>query len=265
MIEVQNISKTFKVFQRDAGMMSAFRALFHRTYTPVHALNDLSFTIQEGEIVGLIGPNGAGKSTTVKVLSGILVPDAGTCVINGRVPWKERKAHVKEIGVVFGQRSQLWWDVPIIDSFSLLKDIYKIPEEEYQKNLTELTETLDLADILKTPARQLSLGQRMRCEIAASLLHDPKILFLDEPTIGLDVVSKRAVREFIKKRNEEKGTTIILTTHDTMDLEALTERILLIGKGRILLDGRLEELKRQYAEGSNLEDVVVRLYEEYHL
>ena len=161
--------------------------------------------------------------------------------------------------------SQLWWDVPIIDSFSLLKDIYKIPEEEYQKNLKELTETLDLADILKTPARQLSLGQRMRCEIAASLLHDPKILFLDEPTIGLDVVSKRAVREFIKKRNEEKGTTIILTTHDTLDLEALTERILLIGKGRILLDGRLEELKRQYAEGSNLEDVVVRLYEEYHL
>ena len=193
------------------------------------------------------------------------MPDAGTCVINGRVPWKERKAHVKEIGVVFGQRSQLWWDVPIIDSFSLLKDIYKIPEEEYQKNLKELTETLDLSDILKTPARQLSLGQRMRCEIAASLLHDPKILFLDEPTIGLDVVSKRAVREFIKKRNEEKGTTIILTTHDTLDLEALTERILLIGKGRILLDGRLEELKRQYAEGSNLEEVVVRLYEEYHL
>lgn len=265
MIEVQNISKTFKVFQRDAGMMSAFRALFHRKYTLVHALNGLSFTIQEGEIVGLIGPNGAGKSTTVKVLSGILVPDGGTCVINGRVPWKERKAHVKEIGVVFGQRSQLWWDVPIIDSFTLLKDIYRIPETEYQKNLAELTETLDLADILKTPARQLSLGQRMRCEIAASLLHDPKILFLDEPTIGLDVVSKRAVRDFIKKRNEEKGTTIILTTHDTLDLEALTERILLIGKGRILLDGRLEDLKQQYAEGSNLEDVVVRLYEEYHL
>lgn len=139
MIEVQNISKTFKVFQRDAGMMSAFRALFHRKYTLVHALNGLSFTIREGEIVGLIGPNGAGKSTTVKVLSGILVPDGGTCVINERVPWKERKAHVKEIGVVFGQRSQLWWDVPIIDSFSLLKDIYKIPETEYQNNLAELT------------------------------------------------------------------------------------------------------------------------------
>ena len=265
MIEVQNISKSFRVFRRDAGMKAAFRALFHRTYTTVQALDKITFTINEGEIVGLIGPNGAGKSTTVKVLSGILVPDGGICLINGRVPWKERKAHVKEIGVVFGQRSQLWWDVPIIDSFSLLKDIYKIPDEKYQKNLEELTQTLDLGELLKTPARQLSLGQRMRCEIAASLLHDPKILFLDEPTIGLDAVSKRALREFIKKRNEEKGTTIILTTHDTLDLEALTERILLIGKGRILLDGRLEDLKKQYPEGSNLEDVVIRLYEEYHL
>ena len=193
------------------------------------------------KMVGYIGPNGAGKSSTIKVLSGILTPDKGECLINGRVPWKERREHVRDIGVVFGQRSQLWWDVPVIDSFELLKDIYKIPQNAYRDRKEELTELLKLGDILRTPTRQLSLGQRMRCEIAASLLHNPKILFLDEPTIGLDAVSKIAVRGFVQELNKKYNTTVILTTHDMQDIEALTNRIMLIGKGRLLLDGSLEE------------------------
>lgn len=233
-------------------MKAATRALFHKEYERVEALRDVSFTIEDGEMVGYIGPNGAGKSSTIKVMSGILTPDSGTCVINGRVPWKERTAHVADIGVVFGQRSQLWWDVPVIDSFELLRDIYKIETSAYRCNLEELTALLNLSDILRTPARQLSLGQRMRCEIAASLLHDPRILFLDEPTIGLDAVSKIAVRDFIKRRNQERGTTVILTTHDMQDIEALTKRILLIGKGQILLNGQLDELKKRYAVAQTL-------------
>lgn len=245
MIELKHITKTFKVAKRNAGFKEAAKALFHREYTHIHALQDVSFTIGDGEMVGYIGPNGAGKSSTIKIMSGILTPDSGECIINGRTPWKDRINHVQEIGVVFGQRSQLWWDVPVIDSLELLRDIYKIPAEVYQKNLSELIELLDLGEIVRTPARQLSLGQRMRCEIAASLLHDPKILFLDEPTIGLDAVSKIAVREFIKTVNKEKKTTVILTTHDMQDIEALTERILLIGKGRILMDGSLSQLRQR--------------------
>ncbi len=245
MIEVKHISKTFRVAKRDAGLKNAVRSFFKRDYTEVKALKDISFTIGEGEMVGYIGPNGAGKSSTIKIMSGVMSPDSGECIINGRVPWKERTAHVQQIGVVFGQRSQLWWDVPVIDSFELIRDIYRVPEAEYQKNASRLIEMLDIGEIVKTPARQLSLGQRMRCEIAASLLHSPSILFLDEPTIGLDAVSKIAVREFIKQLNREKGTTVILTTHDMQDIEALTERILLIGKGKILLDGSLEELKKR--------------------
>ena len=179
----------------------------------------------------------------VKVMTGVLTPDNGICRIDGRTPWKERKAHVARIGVVFGQRSQLWWDLPVNDSFDLIRDIYRVPEDRYRKNVRELSEMLSLGEILKTPARQLSLGQRMRCEIAASLLHDPKVLFLDEPTIGLDAASKLAVREFIRSLNRTRGTTILLTTHDMQDIEALTRRIILIGKGRILLDGPLEDLK----------------------
>ena len=245
MIELQHISKTFRVAKRNGGFGEAAKALFHREYTQIHALQDVSFTIGDGEMVGYIGPNGAGKSSTIKIMSGILTPDSGQCRINGRIPWKERTAHVQEIGVVFGQRSQLWWDVPVIDSFELLRDIYRVEQQTYRRNLDQLTQLLDLGEIVRTPARQLSLGQRMRCEIAASLLHDPKILFLDEPTIGLDAVSKIAVREFIKTINREKKTTVILTTHDMQDIEALTERILLIGKGRILLDGSLSELRQR--------------------
>jgi len=248
MITLSGINKTFKVAKRQAGFGQAVKALFSREYDLVHALNDVSFTIGDGEMVGYIGPNGAGKSTTIKIMCGILTPDSGECNIDGRIPWRERVAHVREIGVVFGQRSQLWWDVPIIDSFELIRDIYKADEKTYKNSLDELTELLDLSELLKTPARSLSLGQRMRCEIAASLLHTPKIIFLDEPTIGLDAVSKIAVRQFIKKLNTEHGTTVILTTHDMQDIEALTERILLIGKGKILLDGSLAELKKHSSE-----------------
>ena len=206
MITMEHVGKSYKVAKRNAGFGEACKAFFHREYEVIHALNDVSFTIQDGEMVGYIGPNGAGKSSTIKILSGILTPDSGTCLVDGRVPWKNRIQHVGQIGVVFGQRTQLWWDVPVIDSFELLKDIYSISENTYQTNLNELTELLNLGELLRTPARQLSLGQRMRCEIAASLLHSPKILFLDEPTIGLDAVSKLAVRDFIKKQNEIHGT-----------------------------------------------------------
>lgn len=242
MIEVQHLSKTFYVRRRESGLKNAAAALFKKR-EPVPALQDISFSVADGEMVGYIGPNGAGKSTTIKVMTGVLTPDHGICQIDGRTPWKERKAHVARIGVVFGQRSQLWWDLPVNDSFDLIRDIYRVPEDRYRKNVRELSEMLSLGEILRTPARQLSLGQRMRCEIAASLLHDPKVLFLDEPTIGLDAASKLAVREFIRSLNRTRGTTILLTTHDMQDIEALTRRIILIGKGRILLDGPLEDLK----------------------
>ena len=244
MIEVEHITKDYKVAKREAGLYNAVKALFSRKQDTVRALNDISFKIDDGEILAYIGPNGAGKSTTIKILCGILTPDKGNCIVDGYVPWKDRKSYVKNIGVVFGQRSQLWWDIPIIDSFELLKDMYDIDSRTYKQNVSELCKLLDLEKIVKTPARNLSLGQRMRCEIAASLLHNPKILFLDEPSIGLDAVSKLAVRDFIKRINAEKGTTVILTTHDMQDIEALTHRVMLIGKGQILLDGSLEELKK---------------------
>ena len=264
MIEVKNLKKTFKVSKRNSGFTSAFKSFFKRDYKTVNALNDISFKINEGEMVGYIGPNGAGKSTTIKIMSGILYPDSGECIINGKVPWKDRKEYVKDIGVVFGQRSQLWWDVPVIDSFDLLRDIYKVSKDQYNKNINELKELLDIGDIIKTPTRQLSLGQRMRCEIAASLIHNPKLLFLDEPTIGLDSISKIAVRDFIKNINKERKTTVILTTHDTQDIEALTNRIILIGKGQVLLDGKLDDLKEKL-NSTNVEEVVVSLYKEFKI
>ena len=244
MIEFQNISKNYKITKREAGFHNAVKSFFSRQYELVPALSDVSFSIPDGEMVGYIGPNGAGKSTTIKIMCGVLTPDHGKCIINGRIPYKNRVDHVREIGVVFGQRSQLWWDVPVNESFQLIRDIYDVEEKQYKRTLVDLVELLDLGEIIKTPARNLSLGQRMRCEIAASLLHSPKILFLDEPTIGLDAVSKIAVRKFIKQLNKEHHTTVILTTHDMQDIEELTERILLIGKGRILLDGSLQELKK---------------------
>ncbi len=262
MITMEHVCKSYKIAKRNAGFGEACKALFHREYETIHALNDVTFTIDDGEMVGYIGPNGAGKSSTIKILSGILTPDCGTVLVDGKIPYRNRIRHVNEIGVVFGQRSQLWWDVPVIDSFELLKDIYSIPESRYRQSLEELTELLDLAELLRSPARQLSLGQRMRCEIAASLLHRPRTLFLDEPTIGLDAVSKLAVRDFIRKQNKIHKTTVILTTHDMQDIEALTSRIILIGKGQILMDGTLDDIKKG---GGSIDETVAQLYRTYDI
>jgi ABC-2 type transport system ATP-binding protein len=246
MITFSNISQTYKVAKRKAGVKATLKSIVKRDYTYVEALKDVSFTVNRGEIIGYIGPNGAGKSTTIKIMSGILVPTSGTCTILGRTPWDNRIEHVKNIGVVFGQRSQLMWDIPVIDSFELMRDIYRVPEQQFKKNLDELVEVFNLSEFTDTPVRQLSLGQRMRCEIAASLLHNPEILFLDEPTIGLDAVSKVAVRNFIKRVNKEKGVTVILTTHDMGDVEALTDHVMLIGKGELLYDGSFSEMKNRF-------------------
>ncbi|MGN1208524.1 MAG: ATP-binding cassette domain-containing protein [Christensenellales bacterium] len=245
-IKFNNISKDFKISVREKGVWGAIKGLFKRKYKIVQALKNVSFEIDEGDIVGYIGPNGAGKSTTIKIMSGILNPTSGECDIDGYCPWKNRKTYVKNIGVVFGQRSQLWWDVPVIESFDLLKDIYKIPNEEYNENLELLTKTLKLEELLNRPLRQLSLGQKMKCELAGALLHKPKILFLDEPTIGLDAVTKLAVRDFIKHINKYWGTTVILTTHDMNDIEALTNKIILIGRGEILYNGSFSAIKERY-------------------
>ena len=263
MIEMRGVSKTYQVRRRDAGLASAVRSLFTHRYDAVPALRELSFTIPDGQIVGYIGPNGAGKSTTIKILCGILRPDSGSCTVDGLVPWEDRKRHVARLGVVFGQRSQLWWDVPVTDSFLLLRDIYRVPEARYRENLERLTELLDLGDLLRTPARLLSLGQRMRCEIAAALLHSPEILLLDEPTIGLDAVSKLKVRSFILEQNRQCGTTVILTTHDMQDIDALCSRVLLIGKGQLLLDGTTAQIRCLAGENLSTEESVADLYRRF--
>ncbi|MXX93722.1 MAG: ATP-binding cassette domain-containing protein [Chloroflexi bacterium] len=244
-IIIEDLIKRFRVSERDAGMWGAIRGIVKRRYHTIDALDGVSFSIESGELVGYIGPNGAGKSTTVKVMSGILVPDAGRCEILGRVPWRNRTEHVSRIGVVFGQRTQLWWDLPVIESFDLLRDIYRIPRAEYATNRDEFIAVLNIEGCLDVPVRQLSLGQRMRCDLAAALLHSPDILFLDEPTIGMDAVSKLAFREFIKQFNQERGTTVILTTHDMDDIEVICDRVMIINDGKIVSDGTLDELRRR--------------------
>ncbi|MBQ8073784.1 MAG: ATP-binding cassette domain-containing protein [Clostridia bacterium] len=246
-IHVQHLSKRFQTRKKSE------RRSLRREKTTIQALEDVSFDIEQGELIGYIGPNGAGKSTTVKILSGILTPDEGDALVGGRIPWKNRKEYVKNIGVVFGQRMQLWWDVPILDSYSLLKDIYRIPEAAYQKRLSELAEALNLGDLLRTPLRQMSLGQRMRAELCGSLLHQPEMLFLDEPTIGLDAVSKLALRDFLKWENREHRTTILLTTHDMEDIAALCPRVMVLGPGRKLYDGSLQDLLRHYDKARTVE------------
>lgn len=251
-IEAKELSKSYKIPKRKSGVINGFKGMIHREYEEIVALDKVSFEIGQGELVGYIGPNGAGKSTTIKILSGILTPDSGQCTVLSKVPYKDRINYVKDIGVVFGQRSQLWWDLPVIDSFELLKDIYKIPIVDYVRIKKELIDWLNLESFVNNPVRQLSLGQKMRCELAASLLHSPKMLFLDEPTIGLDAVSKLAVREFIKKLNKERGVTVILTTHDMDDIESLCSRVIVIGKGQILSDGNLKTLRDKVANERRL-------------
>ena len=239
-IHVDHLQKTFTVRKkREKGRLL-------REKETIAALRDLSFQIEKGELVGYIGPNGAGKSTTVKILSGILTPDSGEVRVDGRIPWAERREHVRNIGVVFGQRMQLWWDVPILDSYSLLREIYRIPEADYRRRLDELAGALQLAELLRTPLRQLSLGQRMRAELCGSLLHRPGLLYLDEPTIGLDAVSKLALREFLRWENREHGTTVLLTTHDMEDIAALCSRVMVLGHGKKLYDGELPALLARY-------------------
>lgn len=236
----KDLQKRYVIHSKGKGPLGALR----RQTRVVEALKGVSFSLESGELVGYIGPNGAGKSTTVKILSGILTPDGGQCQVMDRTPWKSRVAHVANIGVVFGQKTQLWWDLPVGDSLRLLRDIYRVPEARYKRMLDELVGRLDLERLMDVPVRQLSLGQRMRCELAGSLIHEPKLLFLDEPTIGLDAVTKLNVRDFIREINRDKGVTVILTTHDMDDIEALCSRVLLIGDGRLLLDGPLDALRQ---------------------
>jgi ABC-2 type transport system ATP-binding protein len=247
-IEVKDLTKEFRTFRRREGVLGAVQNLFVREYVTVRAVDHVSFAIERGEMVGYIGANGAGKSTTIKVLTGILVPTSGHVVSNGFVPYRERRRYTKHIGVVFGQRTQLWWDIAVIESFKLLKEIYEIPERAYRQRLDMFSDLLDLKEYLHTPVRKLSLGERMRCDLAASLLHNPPLLFLDEPTIGLDVVAKDRIREFLKEVNRTEGTTVLLTTHDLSDIEELSKRIIIIDKGHILFDGDLGQMKKRLAK-----------------
>ena len=247
-IKVRELTKEFRTFRRREGVLGALQNLFVREHVTVHAVDRVSFTIEPGEMVGYIGANGAGKSTTIKMLTGILVPTGGLVVSYGYVPYRERRRYTKHLGVVFGQRTQLWWDIAVIESFKLLKEIYGVSEADYRRRLDKFAEILNVKEYLHTPVRKLSLGERMRCDLAASLLHNPPLLFLDEPTIGLDVVAKDHIREFLKEVNRTEGTTVLLTTHDLSDIEELCRRIIIIDKGRVLFDGQLAEMKGRLAK-----------------
>jgi ABC-2 type transport system ATP-binding protein len=245
-IEVSQLEKHFRVAKHYRGMLGPVRNFLSREYTLVRAVDSVSFSIAPGELVGYLGPNGAGKSTTIKMLTGLLVPTGGSIVVQGRVPWRERRAHVAQIGAVFGQRTTLWWDLPVVESLDLLKYVYHIPTDRFETNMSEFLELLELGEFLDTPTRSLSLGQRMRADLCAALLHDPPLLFLDEPTIGLDVVAKDRIRRFINHVNSEHGTTVILTTHDLSDVEKLCERVMIIDHGKLLYDGALDVLRDRF-------------------
>jgi ABC-2 type transport system ATP-binding protein len=251
-IEARGLTKEFKVYQSRPGLIGAFRDLLDRKYRVIRAVDGIDLMIEQGEIVGYIGENGAGKSTTIKMLTGILQPTAGELKVNGFDPHREREKFVKTIGVVFGQRSQLWWDIAVQESFRLLQKVYRIPDEEYKKHLGRMIEVLEIGDLLDQPVRKLSLGQRMRCELVASLIHQPSLLFLDEPTIGLDVLVKENIRQFLKEVNRELGTTILLTTHDISDIEALCSRVVMLDKGKIIYDGSLTKLRQNWGGGRRI-------------
>jgi ABC-2 type transport system ATP-binding protein len=252
-IEVENISKKYKISKRKSGIPGMLANLFVPKFEDKEAVKDISFSIEKGEMVGFVGPNGAGKSTTIKMLSGILYPDEGEIRVSGIVPYKERRKYVGKIGVVFGQKSQLQWDLPVMDSFELLKAIYRIPEETYKKNLDRYTEMLDMSDFLKQPVRQLSLGQKMRADIAAALLHSPEIVFFDEPTIGVDVVGKDSIRNFIRDLNAEDKVTMIFTTHDMQDIEKTCNRLIIINKGSKIYDGTLDGVRKLHGSSRQLD------------
>jgi ABC-2 type transport system ATP-binding protein len=242
-VVVEDLRKTYRVAAREPGAWGAIKGLARRRWRQIEALAGVSFAIATGELVGFIGPNGAGKSTTIKILSGILRPSGGACEVDGLIPWRDRIRHVARIGVVFGQRTQLWWDLPVIDGFDLLRDIYRVDPVRYRRTRDELVGLMRLEPLLDQPVRQLSLGQRMRCELAAAMLHEPRLLFLDEPTIGLDAPAKLAVRELVGTLNREQGVTVVLTTHDMQDIEALARRVIVIGKGVLLADQPLEAFR----------------------
>lgn len=261
-IKVNDLKKSFKISQRAKGLSGTVANLFYPRYTIKDAVKEISFEIERGEAVGFIGANGAGKSTTIKMLSGILYPDGGSIECLGCVPSKQRKQYVSKIGVVFGQKSQLSWDLPVIDSFELLKHIYRISNEVYKKNLEMFIELLDISSFIEQPVRQLSLGQRMRADIAAALLHSPELVFFDEPTIGLDVVAKERIREFVRYMNKENNVTMIFTTHDMKDIEETCERMILIDKGSVLYDGSVAGMLTQYGTRRRL---IVEFKENYNI
>ncbi|UJF31361.1 ABC transporter ATP-binding protein [Paenibacillus hexagrammi] len=258
-IEVNDLVKEYRLNVRNKGVLGSIKSLLIPEFTTKRAVDGISFSIERGETVGFIGPNGAGKSSTVKMLTGILVPTSGTISIDGLSPYKDRRRNASRIGVVFGQRTQLWWDLPVSDTYDLLKHIYKIPERLFKKNMDMFSEMLDLHEFMRQPVRQLSLGQKMRAEIAAALLHDPEMIFFDEPTIGLDVVAKEKIRAFVKQVNQEKGTTMLFTTHDMVDIEKTCERMIIIDGGRTIYDGAVEAMKDQYGK----ERVLVVEFAEY--
>jgi len=245
-LQVTDLVKTFRVARRQNGWLGSLRSLFAPQFKSIEAVNHVSFSLEPGELVGYLGPNGAGKSTTMKMLTGLLVPTHGDVLVDGFIPWRDRTKYVKHIGAVFGQRTTLYWDLPVMDTFDLLKPMYQIPEARFKRNLADFTDLLEMGSFLESPVRSLSLGQRMRADLAAALLHEPRLVFLDEPTIGLDVVAKERIRQFIQYINRERGTTIILTTHDLNDVEKLCERVIILDFGRVLYDGSLNALIEKY-------------------
>jgi ABC-2 type transport system ATP-binding protein len=256
LIQVRELSKHFRTYHRREGIWGGLQNLFVRDYKTIAAVDRVSFTIDRGEMVGYIGPNGAGKSTSIKMLTGILVPTSGEAVVNGFVPYRQRRRYVKTIGVVFGQRTQLWWDIAVIESFKLLRRIYDVSQSDFDARMELFNSILGIKDYLNTPVRKLSLGERMRCDLAAALLHNPPLLFLDEPTIGLDVVAKHHIREFLREINREFHTTVLLTTHGMDDIEELCRRILIIDHGKVLFDGELRELKQRLLRTKQIKFVV---------